>query len=36
MDCVTYTLANTPANLLGLHRPGARRRQSVDLAAIPA
>jgi DNA-binding GntR family transcriptional regulator len=36
MDCVTYTLANTPANLFGLHRPGTRRRQSADLAAVPA
>ena len=36
MDCVTYTLANTPANLLGLHRPDTRRRQSADLATVPA
>ena len=36
MDCVTYTLANAPANLLGLHRSGTRRRASADLAAVPA
>lgn len=36
MDCVTYTLANTPANLLGLHRPPAKRRHSGALAAASA
>lgn len=36
MDCVTYTLANTPANLLGLHRVPARRRQSADLTSVSA
>lgn len=32
LDCVTYTLANTPANLLGLHRAAVRRGQSADVA----
>jgi hypothetical protein len=35
MDCVAYTLANTPANLLGLLRPSGKRRQPAELAAIP-
>src|SRR4030095_15856718 len=35
MDCVAYTLTNTPANLLGLHRPSGKR-QSAELAAPPA
>lgn len=32
MDCVDYTLANTPATLLGLHRPSGKRL-SAQLAA---
>ena len=35
MDCVAYTLTNTPANLLGLHRPSGKL-QSAELAAPPA
>jgi DNA-binding GntR family transcriptional regulator len=35
MDCVAYTLANTPTNLLGLHRRTGKR-QSAELAATPA
>ena len=35
MDCVAYTLANTPANLLGLSHPSGKRRQPAELAAIP-
>jgi len=31
MDCVAYTLANTPANLLGLHRSSGKR-QSARIA----
>jgi DNA-binding GntR family transcriptional regulator len=34
MDCVAYTLTNTPANLLGLHRPSGKL-QSTELAATP-
>jgi DNA-binding GntR family transcriptional regulator len=36
MDCVAYTLAHTPANLLGLHRATAKRRGAADLAAVSA
>jgi DNA-binding FadR family transcriptional regulator len=36
MDCVSFTLAHTPANLLGIHRATAMRRQRADLAAISA
>jgi len=35
MDCVAYTLTNTPANLLGLHRLSGKR-QSPELAAAPS
>jgi len=35
MDCVAYTLSNTPANLLGLHRPSGKR-QYAELTATPA
>ena len=35
MDCVAYTLTNTPANLLGLHRPSGKS-QSAELTAPPA
>jgi hypothetical protein len=34
MDCVAYTLTNTPANLLGLHGLSGKR-QSPELAAAP-
>ena len=34
MDCVAYTLTNTPANLLGLHGLSGKR-QSPGLAAAP-
>jgi DNA-binding GntR family transcriptional regulator len=36
MDCVNYTLANAPENLLGLHRAAGKRRRPVDLAIATA
>ena len=36
MDCVTYTLANAPENLLGIHRAAGKRRRPADLAVATA
>ena len=36
MDCVTYTLANVPENLLGIHRAAGKRRRPTDLAVATA
>jgi DNA-binding GntR family transcriptional regulator len=36
MDCVTYTLANAPKNLLGIHRAAGKRRRPADLAIATA
>lgn len=35
LDCVSYTLANTPANLLGLHRASTNKKAGGGLAAFP-
>jgi DNA-binding GntR family transcriptional regulator len=36
MDCVNYTLANAPENLLGIHRAAGKRRRPADLAVATA
>ena len=36
MDCVTYTLAKAPENLLGIHRAAGKRRRPADLAVATA